>query len=151
MDPKFAYRESAARISSPVGGVILLYEQAIQDLGGAVAAIEARDIELRTQKINHALLVIGQLQGCLDLERGGDVGHNLDRFYTLLRVSLMEAQVASSAAILREQIDLLLSLRSAWVEVESAEASKSEPAMRSGPPEPDTGSPPAGSNSHWRA
>lgn len=122
LDPKFAYRESAARAATPVGRVVLLYEQAIQDLSAAITALDSRNVELRTQKINHALLVIGELQACLDLERGGEVGRNLDRFYGLMRSRLLAAQLASSAAILRQQMDLLLSLRSAWIEVERAES-----------------------------
>ena len=121
-DPKFAYRESAARAASPVGRVVLLYEQAIQDLGAAIAAIGNRDVEVRTQQLNHALLVIGQLQACLDLDRGGEVGRNLDRFYGLMRSRLLAAQLSGSGTILREQMDLLLSLRAAWIEVESAES-----------------------------
>ena len=121
-DPRFAYRETAARAASPLGRVVLLYEQAIHDLAGALSALNNGDIELRTQKTSHALLVIGQLQACLDLELGGEVAHNLDRFYYLVRKRLLEAQVNSSAAILKEQIDLLLSVRSAWIELEQQDA-----------------------------
>lgn len=128
-DPKFEYRESAARAATPVGRVVLLYEQAIQDLGGAVAAIAHQDIEGRTQKISHALLVLGQLQACLDLERGGEVARNLDRFYSLVKTRLLDAQVKVAPEILREQTDLLLSMRAAWIEVERAEADG--PAPRS--------------------
>lgn len=150
MDAKFAYRESAARSSSSVGGVILLYEQAIQDLGGAIAAVTSQDIELRTKKINHALLVIGQLQGSLDLDRGGQVARNLDRFYGMVRTRLMEAQFANSAAILREQLELLLSLRAAWIEVERAEASKDQtPAAAEAGSTPET--PQVKPGSHWSA
>ena len=132
-DPRFAYRENAARMDSPVGREVLLYEQAIQDLSGALAAIESHDIETRSNKISHALLVIGQLQACLDLDRGGDVARNLDRFYSLLQKRLFEAQVTSSATILRQQMELLLSIRAAWVEVESAEtqATKASPGSPS--------------------
>ena len=128
-DPRFAYRQNAARMASPVGRVVLLYEQAIQDLSGALAAIENQDIETRTNKLNHALLIIGQLQACLDLDRGGEVGRNLDRFYSLLRNRLLEAQGSASATILRQQIELLLSVRAAWVEVECAEAHAATPPL----------------------
>ncbi|MGC2193124.1 MAG: flagellar export chaperone FliS [Terriglobales bacterium] len=150
-DPKFAYRESAARVTTPVGRVVLLYEQAIQDLGGAVAAIGSQEIEPRTQKIGHALLVIGQLQACLDLERGGEVGRNLDRFYALVRQRLLEAQINASAVILREQMDLLLSVRAAWIEVEKTETqAAADVASQAGPPGSGT-SVPDSAPSRWRA
>lgn len=117
-DPKFAYRESTARAATPVGRVILLYEQAIQDIGAAAAAIADNQVEQKTNKLGHALLVIGELQACLDLDRGGEVARNLERFYELVRKRLLDAQISNSATVLREQIDLLLSVRSAWIEVE---------------------------------
>lgn len=147
-DPQLAYRESVARLSSPVGAVILLYEQAIRDVAGAIAAINNQDIEERTRKIDHALLVFGQLQGCLDLERGGDVSRNLDRFYGMVRGRLLEAQFSGSARLLREQMDLLLSIRAAWVDVERAESNREATTT----PAPTTGTTrPEGSSSNWRA
>jgi len=128
IDQRFAYREAGARAASPVGRVIMLYEQAIQDLGGAISAMAAQDIEQRTRLLSHALLVIGQLQACLDLERGGEVASNLDRFYDLVRKRLLEAQLQASAVIVREQMDLLLSVRSDWIEVEQHERQGIAPA-----------------------
>ena len=148
-DPRFAYRESAARAATPVGRVVLLYEQAIQDLGGAVAAIANRDIEGRTQKISHALLVLGQLQACLDLDRGGEVARNLDRFYTLVKARLLDAQVKASAEILREQTDLLLSMRAAWIEVERTQLEAPATRSTADAPPPNLTQPSA--PSRWRA
>ena len=62
MDARSSYREATARGASPVQLVILLYEQAIEDLRRAVLALEKGDIEARTCSLNHALMVIGQLQ-----------------------------------------------------------------------------------------
>ncbi len=151
-DPRLAYREGNARAASPLGRVVLLYEQAVHDLAGALSSLKAGDVELRTQKISHALLVIGQLQACLDLDRGGEVARHLDRFYDLVRRRLLEAQIKNSVAILQEQIDLLLSVRSAWIEVEQQEAKEIAPQK---PPEPASqpGNPSTTPNipSHWRA
>ena len=96
MDAKTSYREAAVRGASPVRLVICLYEQAIEDLRRAVIAQEKGDIELATRGINHALTVIAQLHGSLDMEHGGDVARNLARFYSLVRAGLTEAQVKQS-------------------------------------------------------
>ena len=77
MDARSSYRETVARGASPVRLVICLYEQAIEDLRRAVIAQEKGDIEARTRGINHALIVVAQLQGSLDMERGGEVAGNL--------------------------------------------------------------------------
>jgi flagellar protein FliS len=107
--------------------VIFLYEQAIQDLRRAVLAMERGEIEIRTRHINHAVTVIGHLQGTLDHERGGEVVGNLERYYTLVRSRLIDAQARVSPTILHELIRDLLSVREAWLEVERA-TEKSSPA-----------------------
>ena len=135
MDAKSSYREAAVRGASPVQLVIFLYEQAIEDLRRSVIALERGDIEARTRCINHALAVIAQLQGSLDMERGGEVARNLQRFYNGMRASLSEAQLKQSARILEQQIEQLVLVREAWLEVDLATA-KPLSSAKSGPPQP---------------
>lgn len=120
MDPKSAYREGAARGASGARLVVLLYEQAVQDLRRVVMAIDQGDVEGRTKHVNHAIVVIGHLQATVDRERGGQVSRNLDRFYCGIRSRVIEAHVQVSREILYEQISLLLSVREAWIEVDHA-------------------------------
>jgi flagellar secretion chaperone FliS len=123
-DAALAYRQVSGQ--NPVRLVILLYEQLIDDLRRCVVALQSNEIEKRTVEMGHALLVLGHLQSALDLEKGGDVALNLERFYTLLRSSLLEAQAHASAAPLQEQISHLISLREAWLEVERTSAAASQ-------------------------
>jgi flagellar protein FliS len=127
MNPRSSYREAAAQGASPLRLVVLLYEQAIEDLRRAAAAQARNDIEGRTREINHAILVIGHLQSSLDKDRGGPVAANLERFYNQLRASLVEAQCRQSAAELQKQIAFLLEMRDAWCQVERAERSPNAP------------------------
>jgi len=120
MDAKSFYRETAVRGANPVRLVICLYEQAIEDLRRAVIALEKGDIEARTRSINHALTVLAQLQGSLDMERGGEVAKNLHHFYNTVRSGLIEAQVKQSARILEEQVSQLATVHEAWLVVERA-------------------------------
>lgn len=121
IDVRALYRENAARGASPVGRVILLYEQIVEDLRRAEKAIEEGNIEARTNAINHALTVLGHLQGKLDMQAGGKVADNLHNFYNLSRQRLLEAQWQASEEVLKEQISLLLDLRDAWVHVDQTE------------------------------
>lgn len=120
INPSLSYRESAVASASPLKLVILLYEQAMEDLRRALASLAAGDIEGRTRGINHALVILGQLQGTLDKERGGSVAENLDRFYEQVRAGLMEAQRRQDPGLLEQQIRDLGAVYGAWCEVEKA-------------------------------
>jgi len=120
MNPGLSYRETAVAGANPVRLVVLLYEQAMEDLRRALAAHSRGDIEGRTREINHALLVIGYLQATLDKDQGGKVAQNLERFYEQLRAGLLEAQCKQSADVLERQVSHLMQVYEAWRDVEKA-------------------------------
>jgi len=134
VNPRLCYREAAVRGASPVGLVLLLYEQAIEDVRRALAAFGRGDIEARTREINHAILVIGHLQASLDKDQGGVVALNLERFYDQVRAALVQAQCQQSAAILEQQISHLMLVREAWCEIELKGTSQLMPASVAQPP-----------------
>jgi flagellar protein FliS len=150
MDARNSYRETAVRGASPVRLVITLYEQAIEDLRRAVLAQEKGAIEARTREINHALKVLAQLQGSLDMKRGGEVARNLSKFYAVVRAGLTEAQVKQSVPLLEQQISQLVTVHEAWLEVERA---TSMPAASAEPFSPDSSAvpPPAIFATDWNA
>jgi flagellar secretion chaperone FliS len=133
MDAKISYREAAVRGASPVRLVICLYEQAIEDLRQAVVALEKGEIEARTRKINHAITVLGQLQGSLDMVRGGEVARNLERFYHTVRAGIVEAQLKQSTRILEQQIAQLVLVYEAWLVVERAASTAPGPPPQESP------------------
>lgn len=130
-DPRTAYRESAARGASDVGQVVLLYEQMVEDLRRAGAALDDNRIDCRTNAINHTILILGQLQGRLNHEAGGQVAANLDRFYNVIRQNLIQAQVLQSKALLSNLIAALLEVRDAW-----HQADRAQRVVHAQPPEP---------------
>ena len=118
MNPSLTYREAAVAGATPVRLVILLYEQAIEDLRRASACHGQGDIEGRTREINHAVLVIGHLQATIDHDQGGKVAENLVRFYEQVRAKLVEAQFGQSAVGIEQQIAHLMEVRDAWCTLE---------------------------------
>jgi flagellar secretion chaperone FliS len=120
MNATLSYRESEVRGASPMQLVILLYEQTLRDLRRALAALARGDVEARTREINHALLVIGHLQGSLDKRQGGRVAVNLEKFYNQLRTGLVDAQCTQSTAGLELQIERLTRVHSAWRQAEQS-------------------------------
>jgi len=121
MSVHHSYREATVQGASPVGLVVRLYEQIIEDLRQAVIAIEQNAIERRTKCINHAILVIGHLQSPLDFDQGGKVAKDLEHFYNVLRQNLVQVQFFPSKAGIRQLITDVLAVREAWIEVERAE------------------------------
>jgi len=104
--------------ASPLRLVVLLYEQAIEDLRRALAAQRRGEVEVRTRDINHAILVIGHLQTSLDQTQGGEVATNLRNFYAMVRAGLVEAQCRQSESLLDHQISHLLTVHDAWCRAE---------------------------------
>jgi flagellar protein FliS len=119
-----AYREIAAENATPVGLVILLYERLVQDIQNAASNIADKDIDARVAHLNHAFLILQQLQGTLNFDAGADVARQLERFYDVMRAKLLEAQIRQSKDLLLEQARLAAEVKESWVEVERKEASQ---------------------------
>jgi flagellar protein FliS len=123
MNVKQSYREAAVQGASPVELVVRLYEQMIEDLRQASAAIEKKDTQQRTNRIRHAILIVGHLQSSLDFGNGGKVAQDLDNFYDVLRQNLLQVQFSPSKGRVRQLITDLLAVREAWLQVAQAENS----------------------------
>ncbi len=154
MDAIQAYRESAITDDNPVHLIVLLHDQLLRDLRRALDAFEKQDIPRRADELDHALLVLGQLQGTLNLESGGEVARDLDRFYNLMRDNLLRSVLEGSGELLERQSQHIFGLREAWLEVgrqQPLPASKGGP-HRGAPPadgDRDNGQPPG--SSAWKA
>jgi len=152
-NPRSTYRENDVRGATAVRLVVLLYEQLVQDLRHALQAIEQNDIEERTKRINHAILVIGHLQSPLDFANGGKVAQDLDHFYNVLRQNLVQVQFHPSRAGLSQQITDLLAVREAWTEVERAEKPLAATTVTTTPSTVPSGAPsfePDPVHAHWK-
>jgi flagellar protein FliS len=117
---EFSYRRSAVEGASSVALVIMLYDRLVADIQRAMAAMQRNDIEGRCQELKHALLILAQLEGTLDHERGGTAARNLASFYSYARARIMDAQIKMDAALLQEVIGHVMDVRGAWQKVEPA-------------------------------
>ena len=121
MNIRQSYREAAIRGASPIALVVRLYEQMIEDMRHVAIAVEQNNIELRSNRIKHAILVIGHLQSSLDFERGGKVARDLKDFYDALRQNVVWVQFHPSKRAVAQVITDLLAVRESWIQVEHAE------------------------------
>lgn len=118
MDAIQAYRESEVAGDNPVHLVVLLYGQLLRDIRRALDALSRNDIPARCQELDHALMVLSQLQHTLNLENGGEVAETLDNFYNLVRRNLVLAGTHQSPDLLESQHRQILAVREAWIQVE---------------------------------
>ena len=149
MNPARRYRQLSAQGTSPLGIVMQAYDQIVSALAGAVRAIEARDIERKTNELNHALTLISHLQAGLDFEAGGEVARAVDRFYAVERGQIMEASARLSTEMLQQVMADFVSQREAWEQVERAKSAprRVSNSFSSDPSVANTAKPSA----HWSA
>ena len=116
VDARQVYQDSSIRGAHPIELVVLLYDSAITDMRQALAAMQKSDIESRASRISHALMVLQQLQGTLDFERGGGAAQQFEQFYNLTRAKVLEAQMRSSPDLMQQQIRSMSEVRDCWME-----------------------------------
>lgn len=115
---EMSYRKTSIAGASPIGLMIVLFDTLVGDLRRAASALRKNDIEARCKELNHATLVLGQLENWVDLKSGGESAEALSRFYSYLRAKMLEASINKSAAVLDNQIEMILHVRSAWQQLD---------------------------------
>lgn len=129
-EANFAYRQSEALTEDPIGLVVVLYDMMLKDLQDAIGALSRADADSRAAAVRHSMLVLQQLQSTLDMEKGGVVAANLERFYNFTRAKLLEGQIKASSEIFEQQVIFIRSIRDAWEQVRAEQRFASEqPSM----------------------
>jgi len=134
-ETELSYRKAAIQNATSVGLVIIMYDMLAADLRRAIEAMKAGDVEKRSSELKHAFLVLLQLEGSLDMDKGGPAARNLSQFYSVSRAKILEAHFKVSTEMLQRQIDLIVDVRSAWaqVNVPTPEAVTAQEATESTP------------------
>lgn len=113
---KVHYRANV-EIASPHRLIDMLYEGAIERIVQAKGAMEFGNIELKGNKINSAVSIVGGLRESLNTDAGGDLAMNLDNLYVYVQGLLSTAHMKNDASKLDEAMVLLADLRSAWKQI----------------------------------
>ena len=119
-NPARMYRESAVRGASPVGLIVILYEEVVRLLRQAQRGIGENDIERRILSLNQAIRIIGHLQAILNFEAGGGVARHLASFYNAARTAILDANATANASILSSLAASFSDLAGAWQQVDRA-------------------------------
>jgi flagellar protein FliS len=147
IDVRRSYQEAALGGATPVELVVVLYDTAIEDMRRALLARQQNEIEGCVRHVGHALIVLQQLQGTLDFDRGGDAARQFEKFYNLVRAKLLEAQIRNSADLIGEQLRYFSEVRDCWMHAKRALEPATNSAVSPGPVAEEKG----GAKVEWSA
>jgi flagellar secretion chaperone FliS len=120
-----AYETVGAQSSSPLELVVMLYDGAIRFTKLAKEAHERGDVRSRSANVSRVLAIVSELQSTLDVEKGLDIAHELDRLYHYIMGRLLDVTTKRDAAALDEILGLLGTLRDGWASASGAVAVRS--------------------------
>ena len=115
---------------SPLRLVIILYDRAIRFMEAGRYAIEHEDRELQRINLDKAQQAVMEMTTCLNMDKGGEIAHNLMSIYTYMHQELIEANVSSRVEPIDRCLRMLAFLRETWVGVVCTETEATELAQR---------------------
>lgn len=127
------YQKNELANLTPVQIIARLYQKLDQTLRSARESILANEVGPRGEQLGLALAIIGELQGSLDHEKGGEIAANLDDIYSFLTREITRANITEDVKKLDNAINTVKPLMEAWVAL-AVENKKVETAGVSGQP-----------------
>ncbi len=100
--------------ASPHRLIQMLMEGGLTRIAQARGAMERQQTALKGEFIGKAIGIIGGLRDGLDLQKGGELGANLDSLYQYMLSRLFEANVKNDTVLLDEVAGLLRNVKSGW-------------------------------------
>ena len=108
------YLQTQVRSASPLELVVMLYDGALRNTAAAIDAMGRGDIRARRDAVTRSLAIISELQSTLSLDKGGAIAEELDRLYSWMTDSLVQATVKQDAKPIHEVRKILGVLRDGW-------------------------------------
>lgn len=113
-----AYRSMSAHGAvvgaDPHALVLTLFDSTLERLSAARTCMERGDIRRKAALLHSAVILIAELRGSLDMQKGGPLAQNLSDLYEYMARRLIHANLNSDAAAVKEVSGLLKEIRDAW-------------------------------------
>lgn len=100
--------------ADPKALIALLLGGAIDRIAEAQGHLERNDVARKGEALGRALAIVGELNGSLDLARGGDIAANLCSLYDYVGRRIVEANLRNDKGALDEVSALLREIKSGW-------------------------------------
>lgn len=101
----------------PYALVLTLLDAALERMRAARACIERGETCRQASLLHSAVILVAELRGNLDMQRGGDLASNLSELYGYMSRRLIHANLNSDAGALAEVTALLDEIRDAWAAI----------------------------------
>jgi flagellar secretion chaperone FliS len=129
-----AYRSVSAHgavaDTHPHALVLTLFDATLERMNAARSCIERGETRRMAGLLHSAVILITELRGSLDLQKGGPLAQNLSNLYEYMTRRLMHANLNSDAAAVTEVLSLLGEIRGAWAAI-GPQVRSSSPATAS--------------------
>lgn len=116
-----AYRSVSAHgavaDAHPHALVLTLFDATLERMSAARACIENGETRRKAGLLHSAVVLIAELRGSLDLQKGGELAQNLSNLYEYMTRRLMHANLNNDAAAVAEVVSLLAEIRGAWAAI----------------------------------
>lgn len=116
-----AYRSVSAHgavaDTHPHALVLTLFDAALERMNAARACIEKQETRRTAALLHSAVILIAELRGSLDLQKGGPLAQNLNELYGYMTRRLIHANLNADAAVVTEVLSLLAEIRGAWAAI----------------------------------
>lgn len=116
-----AYRSVSAHgavaDADPHALVLALFDAAIVRINSARSCIERGETMRKASLLHSAVILIAELRGSLDLQKGGALAQNLSDLYEYMTRRLIAANLNSDIRIVAEVLSLMEEIRGAWVAI----------------------------------
>lgn len=117
---RLSIRQYKQGIASNIGDadphtlISVLLQHVLGNIAAARGAIEHKDIAIKAKSLNKAIEMIGELQGSLNMEAGGEVAENLASLYDYSIRTLTEANQQNSLDKLDVVTRIFTDIKEGW-------------------------------------
>ncbi|MBI5832351.1 MAG: flagellar export chaperone FliS [Armatimonadetes bacterium] len=108
------YRRQRVETASPMQLVRMLYDTMLDCVRDAKYGLETQDHQMAHNNLLHAQRVVEELDRAVDVEKGGEIGHNLKRLYDFLSQRLTYVNITKSIPALEETEAVMSEMYDMW-------------------------------------
>lgn len=106
--------DAAIEGANPHQLIQMLFDGLLERIAQMKGAMEQKNIELKSQKVNQAVDILFGLRDSLNLEQPTDLSLRLDSLYEYIQNQLRKAHQSNNAALLDECTTLIAEVSSGW-------------------------------------